>query len=209
MIDLKFASSAKYADNVTTRGILYHILWRLLPGCGLSSPKQHCRLSSPVGEVWFGSDSTQWSTLVARQRSHHKRFKRTIDNVSVASTKYIDSLHFLVSISPGCFIGVDGPNREMSFTPCYWLRHSHCPSCWFCSPHIPTIDNMPVPRRRKSSGISGLVKSPGLVFKALDINFMFQKSKTLLLWGFTPAVILTGMLTEPAPASWFELINIW
>ena len=68
---------------------------------------------------------------------------------------------------------------------------------------------MPVPHRRKSQGILSIVKSPMMLTKVFDINFMFEKSKTLLLWGFTPAVILSGMLTEPAPASWFELINIW
>lgn len=68
---------------------------------------------------------------------------------------------------------------------------------------------MPVPHRRKSQGILSIVKSPMMLTKVFDINFMFEKSKTLLLWGFTPAVVLSGMLTEPAPASWFELINIW
>jgi hypothetical protein len=68
---------------------------------------------------------------------------------------------------------------------------------------------MPVPRRRKSSGIVSLIKSPLMVVKLMDINLMFQKSKTLLLWGFTPAVVFAGMFTEPSPASWFDLINIW
>ena len=68
---------------------------------------------------------------------------------------------------------------------------------------------MPVPHRRKSKGVFSIVKSPMMLTKIFDINFMFQKTKTLLLWGFTPAVIFSGMLTEPAPTSWFELINIW
>ena len=48
-----------------------------------------------------------------------------------------------------------------------------------------------------------------MLFKLLDIDFVFQKTRTLLFYGFAPSVVIMGMLTEPAPASWFELINIW
>jgi hypothetical protein len=67
---------------------------------------------------------------------------------------------------------------------------------------------MPVPRRRNSTGtvsVSQLTKKALLV---LDINFVFQKTKTLLYWGFTPAVIMIGLMTEPKP-SWVDIINIW
>jgi hypothetical protein len=67
---------------------------------------------------------------------------------------------------------------------------------------------MPVPRRRNKKG--GLaIFNPLAITKLLDINFVFQNSRTLLLYGFAPAVVLMGMLSEPAPASWFDLINIW
>ena len=42
----------------------------------------------------------------------------------------------------------------------------------------------------------------------LDINFIFNKAKPLLFWGFTPAVILVGLYTEPRP-SLIDLFNIW
>jgi hypothetical protein len=68
---------------------------------------------------------------------------------------------------------------------------------------------MPVPRRRKSTGILSLVKSPLVLLKLFDIDFMFQKLRTPLLYGFAPGVVILGMFTEPSPASWFDLINIW
>ena len=68
---------------------------------------------------------------------------------------------------------------------------------------------MPVPRRRKAQGVSALVKSPLMVFKLLDINFVFQNTRQLLFYGFAPTVVVMGMLTEPTPASWFDLINIF
>jgi TOM7 family len=64
---------------------------------------------------------------------------------------------------------------------------------------------MPVPRRRNKA----LVKSPTDVLKIFDIDFLFQKTKTLLYYGFAPAVVFIGMYREPGPASWFELINIF
>ena len=73
---------------------------------------------------------------------------------------------------------------------------------------------MPVPRRRnKAAGGGGgtlATISPSLILsKMFDIDFIFQKSKTLLFYAFTPAVVYIGMTTEPSPASWFELINIF
>ena len=48
-----------------------------------------------------------------------------------------------------------------------------------------------------------------MALKVLDIDFVFSNTKTLLLYTFAPAVVVLGMWTEPAPASWFDLINIW
>lgn len=67
---------------------------------------------------------------------------------------------------------------------------------------------MPVPKRRQSSGIRSLTALPSQALRIFDIDFLFQKSRILLLWGFAPTVVLIGMMTEPSPASWFELINI-
>ena len=73
-----------------------------------------------------------------------------------------------------------------------------------------SIDIMPVPRRRRSKGLGSLVASPTvLISSLLDIDFIFQRSKTLIYYGFAPMVIYFGMTTEPTPASWFELINIF
>lgn len=49
---------------------------------------------------------------------------------------------------------------------------------------------------------------PSYALRMFDIDYVFQKSRLLLLWGFAPTVVLIGMMTEPTPASWFELINI-
>jgi len=42
----------------------------------------------------------------------------------------------------------------------------------------------------------------------MDIDFVFQKTKTLLLWGFAPTIVLIGCMTEPRPSP-FDLINIF
>jgi hypothetical protein len=46
------------------------------------------------------------------------------------------------------------------------------------------------------------------IFKIVDIDFLFQNTRIALLYGFAPTVIVIGMLTEPSPASWFDIINI-
>lgn len=69
---------------------------------------------------------------------------------------------------------------------------------------------MPVPRRRKSTAaLSLLVKSPLVLLKLFDIDFMFQKLRLPLFYAFAPGVVIIGMFTEPSPATWFDLINIW
>jgi len=72
-----------------------------------------------------------------------------------------------------------------------------------------TTLSMPVPKRRKSTGSAPSLKGASTAFwKLLDIDFVFQKSKTILLYGFTPAVIFAGLQMEPRP-SFFDLFNIW
>lgn len=68
---------------------------------------------------------------------------------------------------------------------------------------------MPVPKRRKPKGGAMAAYNPLQLLNLLDIHFMFTKTRSLLLYGFAPTVIVMGMFTEPAPASWLELINIW
>mmetsp|Transcript_10859 Transcript_10859/g.31582 ORF Transcript_10859/g.31582 Transcript_10859/m.31582 type:complete len:106 (+) Transcript_10859:33-350(+) len=68
---------------------------------------------------------------------------------------------------------------------------------------------MPVPRRRNPKGGS-LALSPKVIMSTIfDIDYIFKRSRTLLYYTFAPAVIYYGMTTEPAPASWLELINIF
>ncbi len=66
---------------------------------------------------------------------------------------------------------------------------------------------MPVPRRRNLTPIEQICNLPKLALKLFDADFLFQKSKTLLYYGITPAVVLLGMMTDPRPG-WLELINI-
>ena len=49
---------------------------------------------------------------------------------------------------------------------------------------------------------------PSMALKLLDINFVFQNSRKVLFYGFAPAVIVIGMMTEPRPAIWIDIINI-
>jgi hypothetical protein len=65
---------------------------------------------------------------------------------------------------------------------------------------------MPVPKRRQGS--RSLTKLPSLALRCLNIDSVFQKSRTLLLWGFAPTVVIIGMMTEPRPGSWLDIINI-
>jgi len=66
---------------------------------------------------------------------------------------------------------------------------------------------MPVPRRRKSKGLS-VPRLAELAPKLLDINFVFQHTKVFLLYGFMPAVLFIGLRTEPRP-SLIDVFNIW
>ena len=67
---------------------------------------------------------------------------------------------------------------------------------------------MPVPRRKRTSGALTVSNVSSQIISVLDINFVFQKTKTLLYWGWTPLVLAIGLYTEPRP-SWIDLINIW
>ena len=64
-----------------------------------------------------------------------------------------------------------------------------------------------IPRRRSPSTIEYIRNIPSMTLKLFDADFLFQKSKTILYYGITPAVVLLGMMTEPRPG-WLELINI-
>lgn len=65
-----------------------------------------------------------------------------------------------------------------------------------------------VPRRRNMGASAVIYNLPKLALKLLDADYLFQKSKTLLYYGTLPAVVIVGMMTEPRPSSWLELINI-
>lgn len=47
-----------------------------------------------------------------------------------------------------------------------------------------------------------------MVFKMVNIDYIFQHTRVALLYGFAPTIIAIGMMTEPTPASWFDIINI-
>ena len=63
---------------------------------------------------------------------------------------------------------------------------------------------MPVPKRRTS--LAGGIQK--LALKLFDLNYIFSKTRVMLLYGYAPMVLYIGMTTEPTPASWFEIINI-
>lgn len=68
---------------------------------------------------------------------------------------------------------------------------------------------MSVPRRRVPVGRGlSLTALPSLALKLFDAQFVFDHTKTLLLWGFAPAVLLIGLRTEPRP-SLLDIFNIW
>lgn len=67
---------------------------------------------------------------------------------------------------------------------------------------------MPVPRRRNASSGFSITKLPSMALKLFNPDFIFQKTKLAIFYGFVPAVVYLGMTKEPCPSSWFELINI-
>ena len=72
---------------------------------------------------------------------------------------------------------------------------------------------MPVPRRRNRKSKGGvftfqLSDIPSMAKKMFDINYVFQKTRLALFYGFAPAIFYLGMTTEPRPQSWFEPFNI-
>jgi hypothetical protein len=67
---------------------------------------------------------------------------------------------------------------------------------------------MAVPRRRQSGGLVKFGKLSSRILSMLDVNYIFAKTRTLLLYGFAPAVVLIGLRTEPRPSPW-DLVNIW
>jgi hypothetical protein len=66
---------------------------------------------------------------------------------------------------------------------------------------------MPVPKRRETKALS-VSNLSSLVKNCFNIDFVFQKTKVFLLYGFAPAVIAVGLSTEPRPSLW-DLFNIW
>jgi TOM7 family len=69
---------------------------------------------------------------------------------------------------------------------------------------------MPVPKRRGDPqggtlSVSNLSKQ---LMKLLDIHYVFQRARTLLLFGFAPAAIYIGLRTEPKPSLW-DIFNLW
>ena len=70
---------------------------------------------------------------------------------------------------------------------------------------------MPVPKRRNrksKGGVFQLSDIPSMAKKMFDINYVFQKTRLALFYGFAPAIFYLGMTTEPRPQSWFEPFNI-
>ena len=67
---------------------------------------------------------------------------------------------------------------------------------------------MPVPKRRRTSKALTIAGLSEQLYKLMDLNVIFQKSKTLLLYGFTPLVVFVGLQIEPRP-SLLDLFNIW
>ena len=69
---------------------------------------------------------------------------------------------------------------------------------------------MPVPRRRNRKSGLGFQFSdiPSMAMNMFDANYIFQKTRIVLFYGFAPAIFYLGMTTEPRPQSWLEPFNI-
>jgi hypothetical protein len=69
---------------------------------------------------------------------------------------------------------------------------------------------MAVPRRRNRRSGAGFQISdvPKMALRLFDANFIFQKTRVVLLYSFAPAIFYLGMTTEPCPQSWIEPFNI-
>ena len=62
-----------------------------------------------------------------------------------------------------------------------------------------------IPKRRPKNVMKQVSST---ILNLLDADFVFQKTRTALFYGFAPAVIYIGMTTEPSPESIFDLFNI-
>jgi len=63
-----------------------------------------------------------------------------------------------------------------------------------------------IPRRRPQGILTQITSTVG---KITDIDFVFQKSRPFLFYGFPCFVVYIGMTTEPAPESVWEIINLF
>ena len=88
---------------------------------------------------------------------------------------------------------------------CFLFSRRSLPS----STETRSAESMPVPRRRKKPGVSIAISPSVFISNLFNIDYIFQRSKTLLYYSFAPLVVYYGMTTEPRPASWLELINIF
>ena len=125
------------------------------------------------------------------------RIVSRLDNSGVVSTVIVDSEVFPPTTR------CRAPQKHSAA-----LSYRTSPSCRI--PLLPSIavDNMPVPRRRRSSGaltFSGLTNNLANLF---DMNFVFQKARLLIFYGFAPTVIYLGLQMEPRP-QFMDLFNIW
>jgi hypothetical protein len=69
---------------------------------------------------------------------------------------------------------------------------------------------MPVPKRRNKGG-AGALAIPSisqLMLKLLDIDFIWQRTKSYVLYAFPCIVIYHGLQMEPKP-NFVDLFNIW
>jgi TOM7 family len=68
---------------------------------------------------------------------------------------------------------------------------------------------MPVPKRRgPKAGTLTISNLSSQLMKILDIHYVFQRSRVLLLYGFAPIAIYIGLQTEPKPQLW-DIFNLW
>jgi hypothetical protein len=68
---------------------------------------------------------------------------------------------------------------------------------------------MPVPKRRnKGSGTLALSSLSKSIWKMLDIDFVWQRTKLYVLYAFPCFVVYNGLQMEPKP-SFIDLFNLW
>lgn len=170
-----------------------------------------CACTAPVWLTWYCTDSVQYLAGDYSPCENLQTSGGDALNIIRPVWLYLSSSHSTPSYD--AFLSP----FSVSIDHCHWrncalsgqLLKSHSLVTYGIS--IYTLNrrrSMPVPKRRQSKSFAPFKTLKSISSNLLNIDFLFQNTRLVLFYTFTPAVIVVGMLTEPTPASWLDIINI-